>query len=218
MGRMTSPESEALRAELERQAALQREADHRVKNNLQLISSLVLLQGRRAREEPVRQALKAVLQRISAVSVAHRHVVRPDDSERVEVSGLARELVGDLAATAGREGIEIGLDLEPVHIPARDGAPLALLISETVGNALRHAFPEGRRGRVEVAVRRTPEGYELTVADDGVGMPQGAPAAGFGMTIVQLLAQQLRGRLETGPAQPGFRLAVRVPMEPDPQP
>lgn len=210
---MANRDVEALRAELDRLAALQREADHRVKNNLQLISSLVLLHSRRAGDEAVRQALKAVLQRVTAVSVAHRHVARSDGAERVEVASLVRELVGDLAASAGREGVEIALDLDPVSAPARHGAPLALLVSEAVGNALRHAFPEGRSGAIAVSVRHAPGGFELTVADDGVGLDTAAAGTGFGMTIIQLLAQQLRGRLETVPAQPGLRISVSVPME-----
>lgn len=200
---------------LERQAERAREVEHRVKNTLQLISSIVLLQGRRASDEAARQALKAVQQRVAAVSVAHRHVSWVDDAEQVELSALVREIVGDLAGSAGREGVDIELDLEAVTIPGRQGAPLALLVSEAVGNALRHAFPDGRKGRIKVGVRRTSAGFELTVCDDGVGIAPDAPTSGFGLTVVQLMAQQLRGRLETVAAQPGLRLSVSVPMGTD---
>ena len=208
---MADPAGELVDDELARQAARQREVEHRVKNTLQLISSLVLLQGRRA-DEPSRQALRAVQQRVAAVSVAHRHV---DQDERVELTGLIREIVGDLAGSAGREGVDIALDLEPVTISARNAAPVALLVSETVGNALRHAFPDGRAGRIAVGLRRDGHGFELTVGDDGVGSPLGAAPAGFGLTVAQLMAQQLRGRLVTDDTQPGLRLSVSVPMETD---
>jgi two-component sensor histidine kinase len=197
---------------LERLAQRHREVEHRVKNTLQLISSIVLLQGRRAGDDAARQALKAVQQRVAAVSVAHRHVGWSDEAEQVELAALIREIVGDLAGSAGREGVAIDLDLEPVRISGAQGAPVALLISETVGNALRHAFPEGRTGHIGVALRRTGDTFELTVADDGVGVAD-APA-GFGLTVVQLMAQQLRGRLETQGAQPGVRHSVCVPMNP----
>ena len=107
----------------------------------------------------------------------------------------------------------IDLDLETVTIPGRQAAPVALLVSEAVGNALRHAYPEGRSGRVRVGLRRTGDGFELSVADDGVGIPPGTPPTGFGLTVAQLMAQQLRGRLETDAAQPGVRLSVVVPLE-----
>lgn len=198
---------------LERQVERAREIEHRVKNTLQLISSIVLLQSRRANDEGARQALKAVQQRVAAVSVSHRHVSWSDEAEQVEVAGLVREIVGDLAGSAGREGVDIDLDLEAVTIPGRQGAPVALLVSEAVGNALRHAFPDGRAGRIQVAVRRTPSGFDITVRDDGVGMAPGAPRTGFGLTVVQLMTQQLRGQLETTAAQPGLRLSVSVPMD-----
>jgi two-component sensor histidine kinase len=198
---------------LERHAERQREAEHRVKNTLQLISSIVMLQGRRADDDGARQALRAVQQRVAAVSVAHRHVTWSEDAEEVELAGLVREIVGDLAGSAGREGVDIDLDLESVVIPGRHGAPIALLVSEAVGNALRHAYPGERNGRVRVGLRRTLDGFELAVADDGVGMDPTASKTGFGLTVAQLMAQQLRGRLETSAGQPGVRIAVVVPMD-----
>jgi two-component sensor histidine kinase len=198
---------------LERQAARHREVEHRVKNTLQLISSIVLLQGRRAKDEGARQALRAVQQRVAAVSVAHRHVGWSEEAEQVEVAALVREIVSDLAGSAGRDDVAIDLDLEPVTINGRQGAPVALLVSESVGNCLRHAFPDGRAGRVRVMLRRTGGAFELTVADDGVGMADGAQPTGFGLNVVQLMAQQLRGKLATDTAQPGLRLTVTVPMD-----
>jgi two-component sensor histidine kinase len=197
---------------LEQQAARHREVEHRVKNTLQLISSIVLLQGRRAQDESARQALKAVQQRVAAVSVAHRHVGWAAEAEQVEVAALVREIVSDLAGSAGREGVAIDLDLEPVIIDGRSGAPVALLVSETVGNALRHAFPDGRAGRIRVTLRRLGESFELAVTDDGVGRTEGLPPSGFGLSVVQLMAQQLRGKLVIDTAQPGLRLVVTVPM------
>ena len=209
---MADTQIKALQGELDRRAERQREVEHRVKNTLQLISSIVLLQGRRAADEASRQALKAVLQRVSAVSVAHRHVSWADDTEQVEISPLIREIVGDLASSAGREGVAIELDLEPLTVPGHQGPPVALLVSEAVGNSLRHAFPGDRPGRVHVAIRGADGGFVLTVADDGVGSAEGDHPKGFGFTVLQLMAQQLRGKLETQDAQPGLRLSVSVPL------
>lgn len=210
---MATLQNESPERALERQAAREREVEHRVKNTLQLISSLVLLQGRRSKEESARQALKAIQQRVAAVSVAHRHVSWTAEAEQVELAALIREIVGDLAGSAGREGVVIDLDLEPIAVPGRQGAPLALLASEMVGNALRHAFPDGRDGRIHVTLRRTPDGFELGVADDGAGLAEGAQQGGFGFTVVQLMTQQVRGRLETHAAEPGLRLSVNVPTD-----
>lgn len=210
---MSDAETETLRQALSAQGDLQREAEHRVKNTLQLISSLVLLHGRRTTDPGAKRALKAVQQRVTAVSVAHRHVVRTADGEEVELSALIRELAGDLAAAAGREGIEISLDLEPLVVPARHAAPLALILNEALVNALSHAFPDGQTGRIVLRLSRVEGGLELCVADDGAGAPL-AGSDGFGRTILQLMAQQLHARLETSDAQPGLRVAVSVPMDP----
>lgn len=200
------------RPELERQLTRLRESEHRVKNTLQLISSIVLLQGRRTADESTRQALKAVLQRIAAISVAHRHVTWTEAGETIELSALIREITGDLAHSAGREDLSIDLDLESLSIPGRQAAPVALAVSEAVGNALRHAFPDGRTGRIKVGLRRAPANFELSVSDDGVGTsdPQ---SVGFGQMVIQLMVQQLRGHLTVDTAQPGRRISVTVPME-----
>ena len=198
---------------LERQAARHREAEHRVKNTLQLISSIVLLQGRRAKDDAAREALRALQQRVAAVSVAHRRVSWDGEAEQVELAALVREVVNDLAGHADREGVDILLDLEPVSIAGRHGAAVALLISEMVGNALRHAFPDSRAGRIRVGLRRSGGIFELTVADDGIGLAEDGPAGGFGLNVVQLMTQQLRGKLVTDAAQPGLRHTVTVPME-----
>lgn len=210
---MPEPNIDSQDQALERQAQRAREVEHRVKNTLQLISSIVLLQGRRTEDEAARQALKAVQQRVAAVSVAHRHVGWIDDAEQVELAALAREIVGDLAGSAGREDVVIDLDLEAVTIAGRQAAPVALLVSELVGNALRHAYPSGRSGRIQVALRRTGTGFDLTVEDAGVGMSTAVAKSGFGLTVVQLMTQQLRGRLDTAATQPGARFTVSVPME-----
>jgi two-component sensor histidine kinase len=190
----------------EAEGARLRETEHRVKNTLQLISSIVMLQSRRTPEPATQAALKAVLQRITAVSLAHRHIA----DERIELAALIRELAAELTRAIGREGVEVKLDLEPITVAARHAAPIALWANEALGNALNHGFPHGRPGRVLVTLRRTPEGLELAVSDDGVGLAE--PAKGFGATLLQLMAQQLKGRLEITP-QPGCRVAVTVPVE-----
>lgn len=213
---MSEAEMDALRAAFDAQSALQRETDHRFKNVLQLISSVILLQSRRASDPAAQAALKSVLQRVSAVSVASRHIDRAAGAEQTDVTSLIREIATELASNAA-PGVLVDLDLDPATAAARDGAPLALILNEALGNALAHAFPDGRPGRVRVALQRESTGFVLAIADDGVGAPEGGPPKGFGLTILQLMAQQVHGRLEMTATQPGFRLAVHVPMD-DPSP
>ncbi|MFN4177085.1 sensor histidine kinase [Phenylobacterium sp.] len=214
---MADPQIDVLRRALETQTALRREAEHRARNLLQLISSLMLLQARRTPEEVARQALHALHRRVNAVGLAQRLVDPAHDGDWIDVGAMVRQLAAELTGAAGRPGVEIVLELEAVKAPARIGAPVALILVEGLGNALAHAFPDGRAGRVQVGLRRNADGLELCVVDDGVGWAQDAPQ-GFGLTLMDLLAQQLRGQLVRTPAQPGLRLVVSVPIDATAQP
>jgi two-component sensor histidine kinase len=194
---------------LARSEALLREVDHRVKNNLQLIASLFLLQSRRAEDPAVRDTLKTVLERLNAVTTVHRRLLH-GDPQQFEVADFIRDLVADLAAAPGREGLAINLDLESALIPAASAAPLALVVNELIGNALKHAYPGERPGQVSVRLRGETEACVLTVTDDGGGL-KGRPE-GFGLTVTRLLCQQLHASLELTDAGSGLKVTVRAPL------
>jgi two-component sensor histidine kinase len=198
---------------LEQKTALLHEVDHRVKNNLQLISSLLQLQARRTPDETTRTAVRGILERVNAIGAVHRRLFQGGDVQRFDVADFVRDLAGDLAAAARREDLELRLDLEPVAVPAAQAAPLALVVNELICNALKHAFPDGRPGHIDISVRRRDDGFEIVVADNGVGLPE-AGAKGFGATIVQLLCQQLKATLAITDNAPGVRVAVTIPIEP----
>jgi two-component sensor histidine kinase len=195
--------------------ALLREVDHRVKNNLQLISSLVLLQCRRAEDEAVQGALKGVLDRVNAVATVHRRLFQREDIERFDLSQFVRDLANDLAVASRRPEVTFRLDLDPTEVAASQAAPAALVINELVGNALKHAFPEDRAGVIDIRIRRSPQGFDLMVQDDGVGL-RGAEEEirGFGLTIANLLCRQLRATLTLAAAQPGVQATVRLESQP----
>jgi two-component sensor histidine kinase len=190
--------------------ALLHEVDHRVKNNLQLISSIILLQSRRAADPGVRVALRGALERVAAVAAVHRRLFQGDPMA-FDVAEFARDLTGDLAGSAGRDDLQIVLELEDVTIPASSAAPFALVFNELLGNALKHAFPPGRAGRITVSLANRGEAYVLTIADDGVGMGDASP--GFGSMIVKLLSQQLHANLQISDGQPGVRATVTIPAD-----
>jgi two-component sensor histidine kinase len=196
---------------LEAKTVLLHEVDHRVKNNLQLIASLLQLQARRTPDEATRAAVRGILERVNAIGAVHRRLFQGGDVQRFDLAEFVRDLAGDLAAGARRDDIQLKLDLEAVAVPAAQAAPLALIVNELISNALKHAFPD-RPGMIEVCIRRTPAGFELVVADDGVGLPEGGPK-GFGSTIVQLLCQQVKAKLAYADAAPGTQAVVAMPPE-----
>ncbi|WP_297513560.1 PAS domain-containing protein [uncultured Caulobacter sp.] len=197
---------------LEQKTALLHEVDHRVKNNLQLISSLLLLQNRRVADPALKASLKGMLGRVNAIATVHRRLFQSEDVERFDVSAFIRDMVADLMGSTARDDIEVGLDLERVDIPASKAAPFALVVNELLTNCVRHGFPEGRGGRILISVRRQNGDFRIEIADDGVGFDKDAKPSGFGLTIVQLLCQQLKAKYETADAEPGARVVVLLPV------
>jgi PAS domain S-box-containing protein len=197
---------------LEQKTALLHEVDHRVKNNLQLISSLLLLQNRRVSDPNVKAAMRGMLDRVNAIATVHRRLFQSDDVERFDVSAFVRDLVADVMGSSGRDDIAFSLDLERVDVAAAKAAPLALVISELLSNCMRHAFPDGRPGKIFVGIQRTNGDFRIEITDDGVGIESSAKSSGFGLTIIQLLCQQLKAKSETTDAEPGTRVVINLPV------
>jgi PAS domain S-box-containing protein len=202
-----------LRGALEAKTVLLHEVDHRVKNNLQLVSSLIYMQSREIPDPVIKASLRTMLSRIEALGTVHRRLYQSDDVSRFDVADFARDVVGDLVSATGRTDIRVNLDLEPVEVPAEKAAPVALMLNELVTNALKHAF-DGRPGTLDVAVRRNGHDFFITVADDGAGMADGALAKrSFGRTLVETLGRQLQARTEWSATGPGTRVEVALPIE-----
>lgn len=213
---VASRQAEATEKALAERTALLHEVDHRVKNNLQLISSLLVLQTRRTPDGATRQALERMLSRVSAIATVHRRLFQSQDIERFDVAAFVRDLVGDI--TAGDDDAQVEMDLQSIDIAAAQAAPLALVVNELIDNAYRHGADAGQPAQLRLEVRRLNGHYVIGVRDHGPGLPQsGAFEAGFGLTIVQLLAQQLRATLSFEPADPGVRAVLEMPVEGPPQ-
>jgi two-component sensor histidine kinase len=153
-----------------------------------------------------------MLGRVNAIATVHRRLFQSDDVERFDVSAFIRDMVADLMGSAQRDDIKVELDLERVDIAAAKAAPLALVVNELLTNALRHGFPEGRAGRIFVGVRRQNGDFRIEITDDGVGLDENTRISGFGLTIVQLLCQQLKAKSETTDAEPGVRVVILLPV------
>jgi two-component sensor histidine kinase len=198
-----------LEAELAQVKEQLRELDHRIKNDLQLVASVFLLQLRRAAPGPERDAVRGALERINCVLAVHRRLDPAHDAGRMDVGPLVGDVAEEIVGAARREDVRVALDLAPTLLPCRQAAPLALIAGELVRNAMRHAFPN-RGGEIAVRLAGHDGTVELSVTDDGVGRgPE--EAGGFGTTLVGLLAQQLRGDFEHEDAAPGVRAVVRFP-------
>jgi PAS domain S-box-containing protein len=204
-----------LEAELAREKVLLHEADHRIKNSLQMASSLVLLSARRVSDD-AGGLLHNLAERMAALSSAHRMLERSGGSVRLDMGSLVAELAGELGGALPAGQVEVETRIEPATLAASRGAPVALLANEVIGNAFKHAFPEGRTGHLRIALSRSDGHVRLTVEDDGVGLPAtGMPKGGFGRVLIDALARQLRAGVEWQDAEPGTRVTVNLPLDPD---
>jgi PAS domain S-box-containing protein len=192
---------ERMRAALLEKEVLLREVHHRVKNNLQVIQSLLKIRARTLRAGETRQAIEATVERVRAMSLVHEHLYRMEDVATLSLSNYLRELFQGVVASrlVASDQIQLSLDVEEI-LPSLDRAvPFALLANELLSNCLKHGFPDGRTGTIAISLQRTGGAVRLIVQDDGVGLPENFNAAAcnsMGLKLAASLAHQLGGKLE----------------------
>ena len=207
-----------LQAALREREVLLQEVHHRVKNNLQVISSLISMQGRALGEEGGRVALEECQTRVQAIALIHEQLYRSKDYARVPFAEYARSLVGNVfRATEGPpERIRLELAIEDVALGVDRAIPCGLILNELITNALRHAFPGGRSGTIRVELGYVAGGaFRLAVRDDGVGLPPGldvGTAPSLGLQLVSMLAEQLNAGLEVD-RDHGTRVGLTLPVK-----
>ncbi|KQT09818.1 PAS sensor protein [Methylobacterium sp. Leaf399] len=212
--RQVRERTSALEAALEQKTALLHEVDHRVKNNLQVISSLMLLKARRTPLGEARDALEAMAERVGALSTAHRMLYSAGDATQFNIKDFADDFLGDLTATVDRKRTTVSAEFDEVSVSAAMAAPLALLMHEIASNAIRHAFPGDREGRVSIVARREGNILNVRIEDDGIGIGAGTPnPAGFGRSLAEMVVRQLRGTIAWTETNPGTCVAIAVPLD-----
>lgn len=200
-------------ATLESRELLLRELNHRIKNNFQMVAGLLEMQRRTAVEPATAQALEDVIIRVHSLAQAHAALYAPTgDIQTIDFARYVDELCRSLSASLLLTTIvQLRWNCEPVSMPTDRAAALGLVINELVTNAVKHAFPDGRSGVIEVQFGRTTEGWRLTVKDDGVGMPMTSrPSSGIGRRLIEAFARQAGGTVSQGPL-PGCVYHVDLP-------
>lgn len=172
------------------------EVHHRVKNNLQVTSSLLQMQAARFEDTAVRSAFRETQDRLRSIGLIHETLYQANKASNVELSSYLQRLVEGLSATYGAadRGIDVQTDFAPVTVKLDEAVPLALLVNEVLTNAFKHAFPAGRPGTVKVSARRAGGNLHVTVRDDGPGMPESTKRNSLGLGLIDALVQQLDGR------------------------
>jgi len=190
-------------ASLREKEVLLKEIHHRVKNNLQVISSLLRLRARTISDEAAREVFAGSQERIEAMALVHERLYQSRNLSRVDFREYAQSLVERLAGAHvdPPERVRLALDVVPVELSVELAIPLGLLLNELVTNALKHAFAGRARGELRVALTRgagPTRSYVLTVGDDGVGLPESVvpgETETLGMELVATLADQIDAKL-----------------------
>jgi PAS domain S-box-containing protein len=184
-----------LRAALEAQTLLVHEVDHRVKNNLLTMASIVKMQARITRDDGRRQTLMSVLNRIEALSTVQRKLFTLDDVSKFDMSDFVREHVTDLVDATGRKDIRLSLDLSPLLVPAVKATPLSLIVNELVGDAVRRGLSDGG-GDIHVVVRRLNGHFLIRIEDTSEPVEPDIESAELGQMLLEASARQLGAEIE----------------------
>ena len=197
-----------IRDSLDEKDALMREIHHRVKNNLQIISSMLSMQQRSVTDESARAALSDTRQRISALALIYRTLYQSENVRYADARDFLGDLVGQLVSAGMARGpvVASSVQSDSLVIDPDKLAPIALWLVEAVSNAQKHAFA-GRGGRLEVRFRVDGDTSVLEVEDDGPGIAEGDASTGVGRTLMGAFAKQLRGVAELVPAPNGGSIA-----------
>ena len=204
---------EQIKASLAEKEVMLREIHHRVKNNLQVISSLINLQVEHQADEKVRSVFGDVRDRVRSIALVHEKLYQTGDLAQLNFAEYAESLLQYLWRSHGAlaENIRLNLAIDPVELSIETAVPCGLILNELAGNALKHAFPR-HGGQVAVSLEHDPvtAAVCLRVRDNGVGLPSDFDwqfSRSLGLRLVHILAGQLRGTVETG-AGPGTEFII----------
>ena len=209
---------EKIKAALAEKDVMLKEIHHRVKNNLQVISSLVSLQTDNLTDDRIRDELNDVRDRVRTMALVHEKLYQASNLAQLNFADYAASLLRSLwrSHSTLAAKVRLNLALAPVEVSIEKAVPCGLILNELASNALKHAFPNNRGGEVLVSLELNPATCDinLRVRDNGVGLPAGldwSQSHSLGLRLVKLLAGQLNGTVETGTG-PGSEFRVTFPL------
>ncbi len=191
------------------------EIDHRVKNSLSLVASLLRMQAKTSRLPEVHQSLKEASLRIASVMRVHDYLYKHTGGSSVEAGGYLETLCRDVANSVGDVDVRLEIMVEPVELVVDRAMPLGLIATELMTNAFKHATRETEALCINVTLERDGEAFRMSVADNGPGLPKDFSLGGgdgLGTKIVSLLVRQLGGYIEASSANGGASFVLIAPL------
>ncbi len=200
-----------LRAALDAKTILLHEVDHRVKNNLTMIGSLLRLQVRTIDDPSVASKLDSMLERVDALAVVHRQLYQSSDIARFDIGSFAESLVSDVVGSSGRTDITLDVQAQPLSVDAANASALGLILNEILTNAVKHAFADGRSGHLSLVVEGGDDHGTIRICDDGPGIPAVVRSKSIGMSLITRLARQARAEATWRDNAPGTCVTITFP-------
>jgi two-component sensor histidine kinase len=203
-----------LRESLDEKVILLREIHHRVKNNLQILISLINLQSRNIQDENVQVALKETQNRVRAMSLVHEKLYQSDSLTHIDFSDYIRYLVTQLYGYYGVDSqrVTLKLDIKKIMVNINTAIPIGLMINELASNSLKHAFPDRREGEIFIAIKQETPMLSIIYTDNGVGIPADFDwrnAKSLGLRLIVSLVEQLFGTIDLDRTQ-GTKFTIVV--------
>ncbi len=189
-------------AECKKYEILLREIHHRVRNNMQIISSLLRLQGKKLGDTDSLEMLKVCQSRIQSMALIHEKLYRSKDLEKIDLAQYIQDLASHLFNTHGvsPDDIKLITMMRKIRIDIDRAVPFALIVNELLTNSLRHAFPKGKKGEIQIELRPISQNkVEFVVSDNGIGLPKDLDfrnVDSLGLKLVNDLVEQMDGNIE----------------------
>jgi len=207
-----------LRESVAQKDMLVREVHHRVKNNLQLVMSLLSLHGRRVRDPRAELAFTEVRERITALATLHRRLYESETLESVDLKWFIEDLCAELrkGGYASARSVRLEVDLPSMELAADAAVPLGLLVTEAVSNAFKHAFTGRQHGLVRLTARSEDGQLVMSIVDDGFGLAGQQVSElkpGLGRSLMESFARQLGGQIDVVSTAEGTTVTLRFPLE-----
>lgn len=209
---------EQIKGSLKEKEILLQEVHHRVKNNMQIISSLLNLQSRHIKDKESLDLFKSSQNRVKSMALIHERLYQSKDFTRIDVADYVKHLTNHLLITYGfsKDTVKLIINIKDIFLDINTAIPCALIINELVSNSLKHAFLNGKKGEIKISMRSLNKGeIELVVSDNGEGMPADANlknTKSLGLYLVSMLAEdQLHGEIELDKSKgTRFRFLLRI--------
>ena len=195
--------AERVKASLKEKEVLLQEIHHRVKNNMQIISSLIRLQSRHIHDEQALKMFRSTQNRVQSMAIIHERLYKSKDFAKVDFSEYIQVLTGNLFSAYGIDprSVKLHLNIKDVSLDINTAIPCGLIVNELVSNSLKHAFPDGKKGEIKITMHPlNKKEVELIVSDNGIGLPEKVDfrnTESLGLHLVAILAEdQLRGNIK----------------------